>query len=515
MGVSDNIRRAGPSKTAVIDQNKLGLKVDPGPYVATVMEHVKGNRLGQLKVFIPEWGGKISPTTEYTTVSYASPFYGKTYGTDSQELPIDSPATSGQSYGMWMIPPDIGNKVLVMFANGDRDRGFWLGCIYDSSSHHMVPANGRAIGGKDKTMVPPGDQSVSIGNDSVLPVTEYNAKVDTAFQSDGLVATPRYAHQYQTAVLLQQGLDRDPIRGAISSSSMREAPSNVYGISTPGRSATKTPQLGTDKDLVIFRKGGHSFVMDDGAAGDDINSEGTDQLIRLRTTGGHQILMNDTENVLYIGSQSGDTWLEFSKEGQLHVFSSNGINLRTKGVMNFHSDAAIIMQSPVIQMNASDTTGQGGQSAIIMNTTGQMAIKATMGASIAADGPLSLSSLSMGSFKCGAMLSLSSAGMTSVYGTLLKLNTGMPGIPTIVTTTPTNVLQDTIYSDGTKAWVSSTGAVSSACTQVPAHEPWVSTDGKSRPTPKIPGQSGNSLAGFATAAAMSGLVGSLTSSLFG
>jgi hypothetical protein len=69
MGVSDNIRRAGPSKTAVIDQNKLGLKVDPGPYVATVMEHVKGNRLGQLKVFIPEWGGDISPTTEYTTVS--------------------------------------------------------------------------------------------------------------------------------------------------------------------------------------------------------------------------------------------------------------------------------------------------------------------------------------------------------------------------------------------------------------------------------------------------------------
>ena len=508
-------RRTGSSQTASVDNKKTGIKVEPGPYVATVVGHVKGSRMGQLEVFIPEWGGDISDGTKYIQVSYASPFYGKTFGTDTQELP-DTPATAGQSYGMWMVPPDSGNTVLVMFANGDRGRGFWLGCVYDSTSHHMVPANGRNIAGADKTTIPPGEQAASVGKTSVVPVTEFSTAQPTAFDPDGITATPRPPHQYQLAVLLAQGLDRDPIRGAISSSSMREAPSNVYGISTPGRPATPTAQVQGEPDSAIFRKGGHTFVMDDGATGDDVNKAGTDQLIRLRTSGGHQILMNDTENVFYVANRTGDCWLEFSAEGQMHVYAKNGLNMRTKGVMNFHADAAILMQSPVIQINASDTSGGGGQSALILGTTGQFAVSAMMGASIASDGPLSLSSLSMASLKAGATLSMSSVGMTSIYGTLLKLNTGIPGIPTIVKETPLNALQDTIYSDGVSAWVSSKGQISSVCTQVPGHEPWLADDGISRPPPQMPGQGGGSiLSTIAIGAAMTSLVGSLASSLFG
>jgi hypothetical protein len=122
----------------------------------------------------------------------------------------------------------------------------------------------------------------------------------------------------------------------------------------------------------------------------------------------------------------------------------------------------------------------------------------------------------MASLKSGALMNISSVGMTSIYGTLLKLNTGIPGIPTIVKDTPTNVLQDTVYSDGTSAWVVSKGQVSSACTQVPGHEPWVGDDGKTRPAPQLPGhQGGNLLTTIAVGAAMASLAGSLASSLFG
>lgn len=511
MGQSNN-RRTGPAQTSYVDPKKSGIKVDPGPYVATVMNIIKGPRLGQLEVLIPEWGANATPDGKYIKVDYCSPFYGKTFGTDSQELP-DTPATSGQSYGFWMVPPDIGNKVLVIFANGDRGRGYWIGCVYDSPSHHMVPALGRAIGGADKTLAPTDALAANVGHDTVAPVTEYNTSGATSFNPDALVSTPRQPHEYQLSVLMRQGLDRDKIRGAISSSSMREAPSNVYGISTPGRSASKGQQVPSDPNAVIFRKGGHSFVMDDGAAGDDVNEAGTDQLIRLRTTGGHQILMNDTENVLYIASASGAQWLEFSSDGQVHVYAQNGLNMRTKGVMNFHADGAIIMQSPIIELNASDTgTGTASQCAIVCNSSGSFVASSMMGASIKTDGPLSLSSLSMASFSAGAMLNISSVGLTSVYGSMLKLNTGFPAPPAIVTPTPVNNLQDTEFSNGN--WYSVKSKLQSACTVVPAHEPWVGEDGKSRPQPQLPGQSGSALGNLGAGIGLTVLGASLARSLF-
>ena len=155
-----------------------------------------------------------------------------------------------------------------------------------------------------------------------------------------------YAHPYQASILVNQGLDTDPVRGAISSSSLRESPSNVYGISTPGRSVTGNAQQLTSSvqamgdnqaQAVIGRLGGHQFVMDDG----DVN--GTDQLIRLRTTGGHQILMNDTKQVLYIGSASGAHWLEFSDSGMINMYGAAGINLRTQGVLNLQGDQGVII----------------------------------------------------------------------------------------------------------------------------------------------------------------------------
>ena len=513
---SDNSRRSGSAATATPDLQKISIKIDPGPYVGTVVSHITGNRLGQLQVYIPELSGINNG--ENPIISYCSPFYGKTFGTDDQVFP-NTDASAGQSYGMWMVPPDVGNSVLVIFANGDYNRGFWIGCIYDSASHHMIPGMGRSIAGKNATTVPSGNLTKSVGSNSILPVTEYSltstaGQPNTQFNPDALTATPRPAHLYQTSVLLRQGLDRDPIRGAISSSSLRESPSNVYGISTPGRSGVKTPTVGNTTDRVVFRTGGHSFVMDDGAAGDSINAAGTDQLIRLRTAAGHQILMNDTENVLYVASSSGDCWLEFSAQGQIHMYSANGINMRTKGVMNFHADAAILMQSPFIKMNATATNPSvGGQTAIIMNTDGQFAATATQGASVATDGILSLSSVAMAQLKCDGVLTLSGAAMTSLWGGILKLNTGGPSPVLPISSSPVNTFTDSSLSPDSGTW-QLTDKVNSVCTQVPTHEPWVDSDGKTRPGPQVPGQAKISMiTGLATSLATGAIFSGLGSSL--
>jgi len=465
--MADNsVRISGADPITQATGKKSGFNVDPGPYEATVVRHVEGSRMGQLEVYIPELSGVTPELSNAIPVSYASPFYGTTYGTDTQKNPDDA-YRSGQSYGMWMIPPDIGCKVLVTFANGDYGRGYWFACIYDSTSHHMVPGLGRAVGGKDKTLTP--NEQIKVDGSSNLPVVEYSTAVPTAFQKDGIENTPRHPHEYQASILIRQGLDKDKIRGAISSSSLRESPSNVYGISTPGRKITSGDQVAGKPQAVFARRGGHQFVMDDG------DKDGKDQLVRLRTSGGHQILMNDTEQVLYIASASGNHWLEFSNNGQINMYSIGGYNLRTGGVMNLHSDVALNMSAPNIKMTAigNEKVPMGS---VKIETSGNFNASAVGMASLKCNGTLSLSSVGKASLTAGGWLTVSSVVKTTVSGGMLLLNPSPVGIPPMPVLPPTpKVLTDTVLQ-GT-AWVSG-GMITTGCTVAPAHEPWLDKDGK-------------------------------------
>ena len=42
---------------------------------------------------------------------------------------------------MWAVPPDVDTNVLVIFARGQKSQGnaFWLGCIQEPLTNHMVP----------------------------------------------------------------------------------------------------------------------------------------------------------------------------------------------------------------------------------------------------------------------------------------------------------------------------------------------------------------------------------------
>ena len=452
----DSIRRTGNNPETTPDSDDV--RIDPGPYEAIVMAHITGSRMGELRVKIPDLSGYQA--TKYTRVSYASPFYGRTYGTDTQELP-DSAFTSGQSYGMWMVPPDIGSIVLVTFVAGMSNRGYWFACVYNGPSHHMVPGISRNIG--PNTLVPGPELADKVNADSNLPTAEASSLEPNAYTD--LVNVNRQPHEYQSSVLIAQGLDRDTIRGAISSSSMREVPSQVYGISTPGPKLTKTDQVPGSPESVISRKGGHSFVMDDGDA------NGVDQLIRLRTSGGHQILMNDTEDIIYIASKTGNQWLEFSPNGSINIYGAAGFNLRSKGSINLHSDSAIKMNAKAIELNGTEAIG--------LTSDGSISAKASGSASISADGAVSISAMGAASLSAMGIVSVSATGLCKINGALLMLNCGAGGGGGGGGGANTNSLQDAQNQNG--VWVPVPGAIDSICTVVPGHEPWVQADWKTRP----------------------------------
>jgi len=319
---------------------------NPGPYLGVVKGNIDPTRMGRLKIYIPSLAKTSDPSeSQLITCEYLAPFYGAKGGKYTKGAGIEY-ADSQHSYGMWMVPPDLETKVLVIFAEGKMEQAYWIGCVQEPYTNHMMPGiasstNTNDLGDSGFEGPDAGEldsKKTKYGSENV-PSGELNRNRQGALQNGNYESIPKPIHPF-AETLLQQGLSADDVRGNTSSSARRETPSQVFGISTPGRKDTTTTKesVGTKdsgaKDYVT-RKTGHTFVMDDGA------EDGTNQLTRLRTASGHQLLMHDTEGVVYLANGSGKAFIEMDRDGTVSVYSDGGINLRSGRDFNLHSDMNI------------------------------------------------------------------------------------------------------------------------------------------------------------------------------
>jgi len=455
-------RRIGKQAPDHFRREASPIRLDTGPYVGKVKNNLDPTRSGRLQVWIPDLGGgEEDRTSNWRTVSYASPFFGSTTQPDTNKQNAYSKVR--HTYGMWFVPPDIGNLVLCTFVAGDPDRGFWFACIPNQLGHHMVPG---IAGSKSVDTDTVEDSAAKQGASGPVPVAEFNEN-DTGNDWANFVNLKKPVHEEQLKVLINQGLEKDFVRGIISSSSQREMPSGVFGISTPGRALNDpapTPEYqaklnaGTlnEKDYVISgRKGGHQFVMDDG------NWQDQDRLIRLRTSGGHQILMNDSEKILYIGNSDGSVWVELTGPGHLNIYTGNSVNVRARGDLNLHADRNINMNAGQ-KVNISGSAGVNIQGAEInVNASGALtAFGATVG--IGSGGVMNLSAGGVGSY--------TASGGLKFTGSTIKLNDGMGGTVSRPPSLKINTLSDTGKQGS--VWVSTNGALSTIVPIAPTHEPW-------------------------------------------
>ncbi len=316
-----------------------------GPFIGIVKNNVDSTKMGRIQVNIPSLTKTNNPSvSQLITCEYLSPFYGAKpikYNIPNSDLYEASQA----SYGFWGIAPDLETQVLVFFAEGKANKAYWMGCIQDPYTNHMVPgiASSTNTAG-EKSEGPAGQYTSGVnkqkkyGTDNV-PAGEINRTSNAALQNNRYESTKNSIHPFADT-LLAQGLIQDDIRGTTTSGARRESPSQVFGMSTPGRKNTKSTKqkIGTNDtnftDFVV-RETGHTFVMDDG----DVN--GDNQLTRLRTASGHQLLMHDTEGVVYLANGSGKAFIEMDKDGTISVYSDGGINLRSSRDFNLHSETNI------------------------------------------------------------------------------------------------------------------------------------------------------------------------------
>ena len=317
---------------------------DAGPYVGTVKFTDDPLRQGRLGVNIPELTRTNNPTIDDCIwCQYLSPFYGAKSVEANDKSDPDSYKGTQHTYGMWFVPPDIDTQVLVMFARGETSQknAFWIGCVQQPLTNHQVPGYGSSsdtIRSKQDARELTRSGQTNYGTD-FLPVGEKNRKMIEEAQTEAFANSLQYPiNDVLADQLASEGLVQDTVRGTTSSSARREAPSQVFGINTPGRirEDSRTKNIGPDGSAVRpDRNPGHSFVMDDGAV------DGTNQLTRLRTASGHQLLMHDTEGVVYLANGSGKAFIEMDTDGTISVYSDGGINMRTGRDFNLHSDMNI------------------------------------------------------------------------------------------------------------------------------------------------------------------------------
>ena len=322
---------------------------DPGPYVATVKVTNDPLKMGRLGVNIPALSNTTKPKpSQIVWCQYLSPFYGaKSPEATSKTNPYDYKSTQ-HSYGMWAVPPDIDTEVLVIFAAGNKGESsaFWIGCVQQPLTNQQIPGYGSSSNteyssstGRERGIT----GQKTYGTD-FLPAGEKNQREYEDGETLKNINKWKYpVNDILAEQLLKEGLISDNVRGTTTSSARRESPSQVFGISTPGRIRPDSRQLNIGLEgtaVTPDRSPGHSFVMDDGDA------IGLNQLTRLRTASGHQLLMHDTDGVIYIANASGNAWIEMQSNGRIDIYSGvGGINMRTEGDFNLHSDSNINMHA--------------------------------------------------------------------------------------------------------------------------------------------------------------------------
>ena len=119
------------------------VKRNPGPYIGTVTNNRDPLKMGRLAVQIPSKTGTDRGFQSLDVVCrYMTPFWGTKTPAYMSKDNANSYEGSQHTYGMWMVPPDIGTRVMVIFVEGDANQAFWMGCIPEPLLNHMTPGIG-------------------------------------------------------------------------------------------------------------------------------------------------------------------------------------------------------------------------------------------------------------------------------------------------------------------------------------------------------------------------------------
>lgn len=467
--------------------NIRGVAQERGIVVGIVKANVHGSHMGVIQVYIPDMSTDENDKSQWRTVRYCTPFYSRVDSSGANDTFNDTKVPAG----IVTPPPDLGTTVLCFFPHGKNAEGYYFACVPDTFMMQTLPEPTIYQGyvGAEFNDNPKGQRSAS----KIDNWKNQHRPVDFLTQK----------------IVVQQGLDRDKIRGLNNSGYMRESPSEIIGISSKGRRITgadgkdflkenasvlKNPSNPNEQVLKGLlgptnRRKGHSIALDDG----DI--DGNSNQIRLRTSTGHQILMNDTEGVIYVGNADGTAWIELGNSGTLDVYASDSINFRSKN-MNFHADENIKFHSKGYTQIVSEQELHLQSENDLVLTGGDVGISGEK-FTVKASGMMNLEG--------GAASSIKAGGIMSVSGALVMLQGPSLGGQTAKPVRLQKKLDPKYDAAQGKYVLTRESTIETTVDRIPSHEPFISHGQKNTATAYSGGLAGGGGIGAAFSVLSAGM----------
>lgn len=491
-------------------------RMGPGIYQGRVINNLDPTFMGSLEVTIQrDSGNKADSYNQNFIVKYASPFFGHTpyeyLGLNTGEnSTFEGFNDTQKSYGMWMVPPDIGVTVLCAFVDGDPSQGYWFACIPPRFINNMVPG----IAATTELYIDNEDKK-KYGTKLPLPAAEFNKRINAKEAITDPKKIKKPVHPIADA-FLQQGLLEDNIRGFTTSSARREAPSSVFGISTPGpldrRPNAKKVSIGdadetTPAVIPAGRLGGTQLVFDDGddrfqrkkpatelgqgsAYADVLAGETgdptipSDEYCRLRTRTGHQILLHNSEDLIYIGNSKGTAWVELTSNGKIDIYAADSISIHTEVDINIRADRDINLEAGR-NINMKSTSGRIRQEAatdweILIGNDGKITVANNLenfvgnNTKITTANNLDVRTGSANKFTAGSTTDIKSSGNITQSGARIDLNS----FPALLADQCEALVQlpthDNLKTSLKAGWEKryQEGTLASIMRRIPMHEPW-------------------------------------------
>lgn len=403
----------------------IGMSLLNRIYLGKVVDTRDPQKMGRIKVWIPDVSGNRDNHATWFTASYCSPFAGASFVNDGyfkdtqvvqdiensssvikERTPNNTQGQVGgrQGYGMWFPTPDVGNDVIVAFLSGDPVNCVYFGALFPQDQNFMVP------GAPSATYTDADGLPIGSG-----PALETDVRT---YANLGNESAQRKPFKALAEGLIIQGLQDDNMRGQSTSGARRETPSQAYGIMTPA---------------------GHQIVFDDG------DQSGNSSLIRLRTRSGIQILMDETSGNIYAITKNGNTWIELNDEGHIDLYgqanvsvhaetgninlvtsaddiniqSAKDINLRAGRNLHFYAGGSTNIVSKLDFVSTS-----GGQ--IMFGSTGQATFASAKSLSLSSGGKASMTGAGVAIGSAGS-IGISASGTVDLTGSEVNNNAG-PGL---------------------------------------------------------------------------------------
>lgn len=300
-----------------------------GVTVGTVVDVDDPQQTGRLRIYVPSYGDR--PDAEIEDIPWAmyiSPFGGIS-NASLKRGPGQVTSTGPIAYGFWNIPK-LGASVAVTCIDGSPSSRLWIGCLHTERLNQTLP-HGRFL--INETGEPDG------------PLTSTEQPIEPLYQNLTTAFGPKKGNyewrtrgaDYATTATADNFYEFDNFcktaddKGTTLTSEDGTSTQIRQGYAL-NQQSTKSPSY--DSQVYSWTTPGfHSISMDD---------RKENCRVKIRTTGGHQIIMDDTNERIYINTSEGNNWIEIDQDGNIDVYSSVKVNIRSADI-NLTADKSIRM----------------------------------------------------------------------------------------------------------------------------------------------------------------------------